>query len=358
MLRKFGMLAAALAMGGLLACAGNAFAAKGFKDLAFMGSYMDRHPTVLNVWKPWFKVAEEKFGGKLSFNYFVENQLYPETEDLAALSDGRADFGCVRPSVFPGKMNLMSVVALPGMCPNAIVGGLVAEELYQKFPAVSGEFPKESVHFLAWASAAYQIHTINPVKSAAELKGKKIIVWDATTLEYAKALGCNPIRMPGADSYLALSKGMADGVLCPLAPLRSYKISESCKHHLILNLYVNTFVIQANKGLWDSMPADMQAWLKEEGGLKMSLACGKSLEDGAKADTKWMEDQGHQFYYLSDAEREAALAPLATFTDQWKNVECKGMDPKVVDEVLAFARERSKFHTQQVREGKYGDYKL
>ena len=104
------------------------------------------------------------------------------------------------------------------------------------------------------------------------------------------------------------------------------------------------------------MPEDMQKWLKAEGGMKYALKSGQALEDGAKVDTKWMEDQGHKFYYVSDADREAALAPLASFAEVWKNEECKGMDPKVVEEVYAFALERSKFHTEQFRAGKYGNY--
>ncbi len=358
MLKKITMLTVGLAIGAILFFVDPVDAAKGFKHLSFMGGYMERHPTVVNVFKPFMKAAEEKFNGKLSFDYFATNALYPEAEAFGAVSDGRVDLGQIRPLVFPGKMNLIGVIALPGMCPNAIVGSLVAEELAQKFKEVRDEFPLDSVHYFAWASASYQLHTIKPVRNAAELRGKKIIVWDAPTLEYMKKLGANPIRMSSPDTYLALSKSMADGVLCPLAPLRSYKITEATKYHMILNLGVSPFIEEFNKSLWDSMPEDMQSWLKEEGGLKMSLACGKSLEDGAKADTKWMEDQGHQFFYLSETERDELLSPLQYFADVWKSTDCKNIDPKLVDEVLRFARERSKYHTEQMRAGKYGNYKM
>ena len=358
MLKKFGVLALALAMGGMLALTGVA-EAKGFKHLSFMGSYVERHPNVLNVYNPFNAEAQKAFPGKngLSFDYFSNNHLCPEPEVPTAVADGRLDFGCIRPAVYPGQMNLMAAVDIPGMCPNAIVGSLVAEETIQKFEGVRAELPQNSVHYTSWVSASYQFHTIKPVKSAAELKGLKIIVWDATTMEMAKAMGCMPIRMTSSDTYLALSKGMGDGVLCPLAPLRSYKITEATKHHLILDMGVTTFVMQANKALWNDMPADMQKWLSEKGGLNMALAVGKSLEDGAKADTKWMEAQGHKFYYVSSEDRAAALAELtAAFIADWKTNTCKGMDPKLVDEVLAFAQERSAYHTEQFKAGKYGDY--
>ena len=36
----------------------------------------------------------------------------------------------------------------------------------------------------------------------------------------------------------------------------------------------------------------------------------------------------------------------------------EGMRKDMVEEVLSFARERSKFYTEQVRAGVYGDYKI
>ena len=90
--------------------------------------------------------------------------------------------------------------------------------------------------------------------------------------------------------------------------------------------------------------------------MKMAEAIGKSLERGAVADVEWMKSQGHEFYELSDAERSEFLAPLDVFTEGWKTKICKGLDPRLVDKVYKFARERSRYYTEQVRAGKYGDY--
>ncbi len=347
--------AAVLALVGGLLLSGQAMA-KGFTNLSFEGDYNTRHPTVIKVFQPFLDSAAKQFPGKLSFNYFGANEIFPEAQAMKVIADGRVDFACVRPSAFPGQMNLLSVVAIPGMCPNAIVGSLVTQELIDQFPEVRAELPKNSVPFVGWASASYQIHSIPAIKSAADLKGKKIIVWDATTLEFIKALGATPIRLPFTDTYMAMSKGMADGVLCPLAPVRSIKITEMAKHHLMLDLGVNTFVINAHKPLIESMPKDMHDWIMAQGGTKMALDCGLSLDNGAIADKKWMLEQGHEFHVLSSEARTAMLQPLTDkFAKMWRETECKGMDPALVDRVYKFAQERSKFHQQELAAGKYGE---
>ncbi|MDL2285383.1 TRAP transporter substrate-binding protein DctP [Desulfovibrio sp. OttesenSCG-928-F07] len=340
-------------------CATPAFAAKNFKNLSFMGGYVDRHPTPIRCWFPWFERAKTENAGKLTFNYFTDGTLYPIKESFEAVSDGRVDFGTVRASLFPGSMNLMGVMDLPGLSPNAIVGALAGQDLVEKFAEVRAEFPKNAIPYFAWASASYQLHTIKPVKNISELKGKKIIVWDATTLEAIRLIGGNPIRLESPDTYLALSKAMADGVYCPIAPIRSFKITEACKYHLVFNLGTGSFNMFVNKDLWDSMPADIQKWLNDNGGLKMALETGKSLEDGQKDDIVWMEAQGHTLFYPTQAERKEFVDRLAPMKEQWvKDCVSRGIKEDIARKVLKFAEDRVAYHTEKMLAGEYGDYKM
>lgn len=361
MLKKWSMGAVALALGSLLSLAGPAFAADAGSEpvrLSFLGGYLEKHPVTTEVFQTFMAAAEKQFGGRLIFKYFTTNSLYSETEAYAAVSDGRADMGQIRPALFPEKTKLLGVVALPGMCPNALVGSLVVEDLIRKFPEVRAELPGNTVHFTSWASDSYQIHSVKPIRTREDLKGKKIAVWDNPTLEIVKALGAQGVRMSSTDTFLALSRGMVDGVLCPTAPLRSYKLTSDAKYHLILGLGVNTFIEEINRKSWDSLPADMKKWISDQGGMKMAEAIGKSLEKGAMDDVEWMKSQGHEFIVLNDEERSEFLAPLDVLVKEWHQQVCRTVNPKVVDKVYTYARERSKYYTEQVHAGKYGDYGL
>ncbi len=322
------------------------------KGLSYMGSYVEFHPTTQEVHLPFMEQVEKDTNGEITFNYFSKNTLYPESEEYAVLNDGRVDFGVFRSAYYPGVVNLMSVIDIPGMAPNAITGSLLAADVMAKFPEISAEFPKESVPFTVWASASYQIHTIDPVKNLSELKGKKIIVWDALTLEIAQMLGANPIRLSSTDTYLSLSKGMADGVLCPLAPVRSFKISDVAKYHLLLDVGVSAFNMSIFKGLWDDFSPEQQKYFTENGWSKYALAAGQSLDNGAMRDVEWMKELGHEFYTPTDEERQEMLTMLAPFKENWLK-KMEGYGHKNAAEILKYAEERSKYYQDEFAKGTY-----
>ncbi len=329
----------------------NAHAAN-FKNLSFVGGYPELHPTVVNVFLPFMEKTAKHFDGKLSFNYFANNTLYPQSEAYAALQDGRTDFGVFRSAWSPGVVDVLGIVDLPGMASNGVVGSLLAQDLIEKFPEIAAEFPKDSFSFTTWASAPMQIHSLEPIKTLDDIKGKKVIVWDAVSIEIVKALGGNPIRINATDTYLSMSKGMADAVLGPLAPIRSFKISDITEHHTELNLGVGTFNVNVFGPLWDEFPPEYQEYLKEEG-KKMALDAGKSLEIGASSDKVWMQSLGHHFYEVSEADRAKMLEAFQPFKQTWiEKVKAKGITN--AEEILKYAEERSAYYQAEFEKGTYG----
>ncbi len=341
-----------------LLCLGTFFTqahAASFKNLSLQGDFHEFHPAVLRVHAPFIKQVEKDLNGVVTMNYFGGNTLYPESESYEAVNDGRVDFGAFRASVFPGKMNLMTIVDVPGMAQNSIVGSLLATDLIAKFPEIVGELPENSVPFSAWASAAYQIHSNDPIRSMEEIKGKKLVVWDAMALELARRIGANPIRIIATDTYLTLSKGMADGVLCPLAPVRSLKISDVTKYHLMVDLAVGSTNINIFEPLWDDFPQDIKDYFIKEGGQTFALKIGQALESSALEDIEWMKKLGHEFIYLGDKEQNEIMQKLEPFKTEWLT-RAKAAGHKNAEEILSYAVERAKYYTENFENGVYGKY--
>lgn len=302
-----------------------AWAGEKVYKLNFSSIYMDKHPTVQNAFLPWAKQVEQLSQGRLKITYFNPNTLAPAKDAYDSTVFGIMDIGGGFCGLNPGKFPLNEAIEMPMIAPSAEAGSLVTWDLYQKFPQWQKEY-KDVKMLWQWASATFQLHTTNKlVKQTDDLKGMKIIGWSPKALEIIKSLGANPIQIDPTDTYLALQRGMADGVICPLAPVRSYKISDAAKYHTIIDVNVGPFWAGMNKDLWNELPADLQKILVETTGSKMAAASGRTLDAGAAADARWMKAQGHQFYVLSDDEKKVWFAKLQTMHKSWiKKMESKG----------------------------------
>ena len=315
-----------LALGLCLAWPGAGHAGKKKLQLNFASVYMNRHNTVVNGFKPWMKEIEEKTNGRVKMNYFDPNTLCPMKEHWDSTVMGAVDFGTNYCPFNPGKFVLAEAMEMPLIVPSAEAGSLVTWELYNKYPEWRAQF-KDAKLLWQWTSATYQLHTKSQmIRTLEDLKGKKIIGWSPKLLQMIKLLGASPIDITSTDSYLAIERGMADGVLCPLAPIRSFKISDAAKYHTIIDMNVGPFWAAMNTALWDSLPADIRKVFEETTGEKMARICGQTLDQGAVADSQWLKKQGgHEFYVVPEQEKARWFKAVTPLHEEWiKRAEKRG----------------------------------
>lgn len=321
--RKSLILALALILGLAFTFSGPAWAKK--LELPMSTVYMNAHPTVVNAWQPWFKEMKGLTDGRIAISYYNPNTLTPLNDHFDSTISGMLGIGgndCPRTA---GKLNLSTVMELPGMAPGAEAGSLVFWELYNKYPELRKEYEEIKVLWL-WASATYQIHTTKkPVKTMADLKGMKIICWGRSSVDIMKALGANPIIIPPTDTYLALERGMADGVMCPLAPIVSFKISEAVKYTTVCDIFLNGFWAGMSPDLWNSLSDDERKAFDQTTGAVMAAKSGQTLDQGAVRDSDKLKAAGHTFIVLSDDERGRWLEATTAMRDKWvAAMEAKG----------------------------------
>ena len=294
-------------------------------ELKFTCEYMDRHPTVQNAYLPWMKQMAEQSQGRLQIQFYNPGAIAPVKEAYPSTVAGAVDIGACGTVHMTGKFNLVEVLELPFLFNGAESASITVWELYKRFPEWREEY-KEVKMLWQWASALYQLHTVKkPVRTLEDLKGLKIISWSAPISNLIRMLGANAIDSKPQDTYMSLERGMADGVICPLAPMRSFKITDAAKHHTILDLNAGGFWGAMNQAKWNSLPPDLQKLIEESTGDKMAQLAGKTLDEGAIQDSKWMKEQKHTFYVLSPAEKEKLKEKLRPVTEEWlKKMEQKG----------------------------------
>ena len=319
------MVAAFIVGIALVALTGPAWSADKKYELNFSSEYPPKHPTIVNGYIPMFKEIKEKSKGRLVITYFPPNALCPNREHYVALANGVVDMAFTPQGFSAGKMPLAAVSSLPLMFESSEAGGMAIWNLYKKFPEWRAEY-KEIKTLWHHVSALFELHMVkDQVKTLEDLKGKKIIVWLPAVRKLATALGANPVETNSHDTYLALQRGMADGVICPIAPMRAFKITEVTKHHTLLGLGVDSFWGGINKKSYDNLPPDLQKLLMSYMGDHICRLSGKTLDDGAARDTEWMKSKGHTIYVLPPAEKKRWIAKVRPLHENYvKEMKAKG----------------------------------
>lgn len=292
-------------------------------------AYMDRHPAYLSVFEPWMRELEQKTGS-LTLQYFNPNTICPESGMLDAVAAGVVDIAANAHGRTPGRFSGMSVMDLPMLVPNAEVGSVISQRLYDTHPALQRE--ATSVRMLwHYVSSPHVLHTKKPITRLEDLKGMKIVAWAPLAVDLLRALGANPIQSVPHESYLAVQRGMADGVLCPVTTLRSFKISEAVSHTTAVPLMVDSFWVAMSPSRWESLSSTQRdaitATLPD-----MARRTGRAQDDGAAAEAAILTQQGHQFHTLDPAEQERWHMAMRPIYDAWlkkSNPENAALLPEV-----------------------------
>jgi TRAP-type C4-dicarboxylate transport system substrate-binding protein len=151
--------------------------------------------------------------------------------------------------------------------------------------------------------------------------------------------------MPMGDAYDALSKGVADGLLCGYEALKGWKLGEVIKSTTenYGTAYTATFVIAMNKAKWNSIPPDAQKIIEQinqEFVEKQGKLWDKMDQDGKEFSTK----RGNQVIKLSAEENVkwvAKIEPL--FSEYVKKTKEKNLHG---DKALKFVRDYIKKNTK------------
>jgi TRAP-type C4-dicarboxylate transport system substrate-binding protein len=169
---------------------------------------------------------------------------------------GIVDVGLSIMSYTPGRMPLSEVIVLPLGYKTGGQATRMANAFYQKFKPK--EYDDVKLFYLHAHGPGF-FHTKTPVNKIEDLKGLRIKS-DANTSKVVTAAGATPTTMPMLETYDALKRGLADGVLLPIETLKGWKFGEVCKYTYVNhgNAYGNGFFIAMNKDKWNSLPKDIQ----------------------------------------------------------------------------------------------------
>ncbi len=287
------------------------------KTLNFTAAYAEKHPVTVKVFFPWIEELKNTTNGSLVLTYFPPNTICPGNEVASALADGGLDVGAQPATEMAGLFARTTAMAQPLVSKAGEAGTEQLWNYIHNNPEVLAEF-KAFQPLAFWAAAGECLHTVKkPVRTLEDLKGMKIIVSSQTGMDVMRALGAQPIHQSGPDTYMALQRNMADGVLMPIPPMRSFKVNEATKFTTVINLYAAPFYMGMSKSAWNDLSEAEKKAVSESTGLELSKKAGKTLDEGIAADRAAMESTGHTFIDVSPEEKARWVELLLPLRQKW-----------------------------------------
>lgn len=210
------------------------------------------------------KKAAELTGGKVKVEVYANSTLYKDKEEMEALQLGAVQMLAPSLAKFgPLGVKEFEVFDLPFIFGGyddlrKVTNGPVGKQLLSKLE------PK-GIRGLAYWDNGFKSFSLNsPIKSPADLKGKKLRIQSSKVLEEeVRALGGLPQVMAFSEVYQALQTGVVDGTENPISNLYTQKMHEVQKHLTLTDHGYLGYAVIVNRKFWDGLPADIRAQLGE-----------------------------------------------------------------------------------------------
>jgi TRAP-type C4-dicarboxylate transport system substrate-binding protein len=283
----------------------------------------------------WGKDLEKRTNGRVKVNYYPAGTLVPAPQSYDAVTKGISDVGNHVLGYTVGRFPLTEVLDLPLGYPNNTVPTKLANAFYDKFK------PKEfnDVKVLWFhAQAPGIVHTkTKPITKLEDLKGMKMRTYGSNA-KLMSLLGGTPVAMPMTDVYDALSRGVAEGLMCAYEATEGFRFGDQLKYSTenYATSYSAVFAIVMNKDKWNSIPPDIQKIIDTMSAeyIEKYAAMWDDIEKSGKA---YLVKRGNKINTLSK-EEEAKWVEKAQpiFDDYVKKMKEKGLPG---DEALKFARD-------------------
>jgi TRAP-type transport system periplasmic protein len=283
----------------------------------------------------WGKDLEKRTNGRVKVNYYPAGTLVPAPQSYDAVTKGISDVGNHVLGYTVGRFPLTEVLDLPLGYPNNTVPTKLANAFYAKFQ------PKEfnDVKVLWFhAQAPGIVHTkTKPITKLEDLKGMKMRTYGSNA-KLMSLLGGTPVAMPMTDVYDALSRGVAEGLMCAYEATEGFRFGDQLKYTTenYATSYSAVFAIVMNKDKWNSLPPDIQKIIDTMSTeyIEKYAAMWDDIEISGKA---YLVKRGNKINTLSK-EEEAKWVEKAQpiFDDYVKKMKEKGLPG---DEALKFARD-------------------
>jgi TRAP-type C4-dicarboxylate transport system substrate-binding protein len=207
------------------------------------------------------------------------------------------------------RFPLSQIVEVPGLVSNAAQGSCILQKLYDE-GLIKKEF-KETKPLFLFTHGPGHIHTSKKlIKEPGDFAGLRIRRPTTVVAKLLETLGAQPVGMPAPRSYQSMQRGVIDGVSLPWEGALAFRLNELASNHTdVGGLYTLAFVVTMNKGVYDSLPADLKKVIDKNSGEAWSKIAAKVFDDMDVLGEAEAKKAGHTIHVVEGGNQNPAWKP-------------------------------------------------
>ena len=288
-------------------------------------------PAHTNMLQPWAERVQEGSGGRIKIDIYPSMSLGGAPPQLVRqVRDGVVDIIWTVNGYTPGQFPRTEVFELPNVYTNNTTAtNLAMREMFDEFLAEEYEGMHVIVLHVHAGQGIQMVDT--PVRTPADLAGKKMRIPTRTGAWILEALGSTPVGMPVPDLPQALSTKAVDGALIPWEIIPALKIHELTQYQIEgpehERFGTTTFQISMNQGTWERLPDDLKTVVQDNSGEDFAREVGQVWRDSEDGGIKIAIDSGNELITLTEEEMAAFRQAMEPVVARWvEEVTAAGID--------------------------------
>lgn len=264
----------------------------------------------------WSKMIAEKSDGRLTFAHFPAGQMGPPPRRFDLVRTGAADIGFFLHGFTPGRFPLTEMALLPGTFESAEQGAYVMNTLAPEWLTKEHEGTKILAIVTLPSLSIFTPGT--PIKSLADMEGKRIRHPGAVVGDTLTNLGAVPVGVPAPEMNDALLKGVIDGLATAYEAVAVFNMTETVDYALRTRIGSGVFGVVMNQETYDALDDDLKALIDESTGVPMARALSKAFSE---AESTWAGKLAGQIEELTLAPADAEVFDAALAASVEKQIE-------------------------------------
>lgn len=212
----------------------------------------------------WTETIQEKSGGAISVDFVTLDQMGLQgTETLRLMRLGVIDFASGNLSYMSADNLAFDATDLAGLLPTLEV----AREATDAYKPVLDAIMRETYNshlLMTWPAPPQIIYCKPEIAGLADLKGKKIRVYNKTLSDFVTAIGGTPVTVAWPEVVTAFQRGTIDCGVTGTLSGNTGKWWEVTDYLLPLNLGWAVWFHAVNLDTWNGLDPSVQKFLDEQ----------------------------------------------------------------------------------------------